>query len=169
MSSANPSSGSQKRLTGKHVLLMLIGFFGLVMSVNAVFVYIAVTGFSGIETEDAYVKGLAYNETLAAAEAQKALGWRVNLDTEGLGGDALQVVAEFRDRQGYPLNDLSINVELRRPTNEGFDQRTSLSLEGEGRYLSTVALPLKGQWDLYLVAENAKGDKYHLEQRLWQK
>ena len=50
-------------LTGRHVLAMVLAFFTVVMGVNAIFAYIAISGFSGIETEDAYVKGLAYNET----------------------------------------------------------------------------------------------------------
>ena len=50
-----------KELTGRHVLYMILGFFGVVLLANVVFVYLAMDTFTGLATEGAYVKGLSYN------------------------------------------------------------------------------------------------------------
>ncbi len=71
------------RVTGRMVLLTFIGFFVVVASVNAVMVTSAVRTFSGVETENAYKAGLAFNESIAAAGAQDALGWRVEIAPHG--------------------------------------------------------------------------------------
>ena len=42
-------------------------------------IYKALTTFGGVETPDAYRKGLAYNQRIAAEEAQAGLGWHDEL------------------------------------------------------------------------------------------
>ena len=50
-------------LRGVHVLLMVLGFFGVIFAANLVFVFVSLETFSGIETENAYEVGRNYNET----------------------------------------------------------------------------------------------------------
>lgn len=156
-------------LTGRHVLLMLLGFFGVIVAVNGVMIYIAASSFTGVETGNAYVKGLAYNETLRVAETQKALGWRVELNQRSLGGGRWEMAALFRDKTGRPLDGLAVTAELRRPVHEGADRTVPLVSLGEGRYGAEIALPLKGQWDARLSATAPGGEIYLMEQRLWLK
>ena len=56
-----------RAVTGRKALWVLLGFFGVILAVNATFVYLAVSSFSGLETDNAYVKGLNYNTTLSRA------------------------------------------------------------------------------------------------------
>jgi len=63
-----------KGIEGRHVLMALIGFFGVMFLVNGIFVYFAVATFSGGDTSDPYRKGLHYNETLQAADRQAERG-----------------------------------------------------------------------------------------------
>ena len=51
----------------------------VVIAVNIALVIYAVGTFPGLETDDAYRKGLAYNKTLAAARAQEARAGRVDV------------------------------------------------------------------------------------------
>ena len=60
-------------IEGRHVLMGLIAFFGVMLLANGIFVYFAVATFSGGDTSNAYRKGLNYNDTLAAAELQTRL------------------------------------------------------------------------------------------------
>ena len=53
----SPANG----IAGRHVLWGLIGFFGVIFAVNAIFVYAAEETFSGGDTSDPYRKGLNYN------------------------------------------------------------------------------------------------------------
>jgi len=66
-------------LTGRLVLLMIIGFFGVMLLVNAVMAIFAVKTFSGLDADNPYDTGLAYNKDIAAARAQGELGWTVEL------------------------------------------------------------------------------------------
>ncbi len=161
-------SSTEKRLTGRHVLFMLLGFFGVVSAANAVFIYLAVSSFSGLETENAYARGLAYNETLRQAEAQRQLGWSVTLDHEATGGGQ-RLTVSFRDRAGVPLADLVVAGALRRPTHEGMDQSLAFRSLGAGLYAAEPSLPAAGQWDIRLNATARDGASYVLEQRLWLK
>ena len=154
-------------ITGRDVLVMLLGLFGLVVAVNGVFIYFAVTSFSGLETENAYVKGLAYNETLRAADAQRALGWTVELSHRPVDGGLEDVAVSFRDEGGNPVENLAVDAVLRRPVDDGFDRNIALEPLGAGRYGAAFALPLRGQWDVHLKATAPDGTAYRLERRLW--
>jgi hypothetical protein len=63
-------------IDGRHVLLGLIAFFGVMLVANSLLVYYALDTFSGGDRPDPYRAGLRYNDTIAAAERQAALGWQ---------------------------------------------------------------------------------------------
>ena len=65
-----------KELKGWHVLLIMLGFFGVMFAVNGVFLYHAITSFPGEDVKKSYVQGLNYNQTLSARASQADLGWR---------------------------------------------------------------------------------------------
>ena len=73
------------------------------IAVNGVFTYFALESFGGLETEQAYLKGLDYNRTLEAAAAQRERGWQVELEQEpgsaGAGQDRLGDLALLDRRQ----------------------------------------------------------------------
>lgn len=162
----------QKQITGRHVLFMMLGFFGAILAVNAIFTYFAVASFGGLETEQAYLKGLDYNRTLTAAAAQRERAWRVELQeapeapVEGEAG-VRRFSLRYLDREGQPLVGLAVSLELRRPGNQGGDRLISLADLGEGRYGALVDLPDPGQWKLRAEAQRAGRTMHVLEQRLW--
>ncbi len=155
------------KLTGRHVLLATLGFFGLVAAVNASMIFLAVSTFSGLETENAYVRGLAYNETLRAAERQAARGWTVSFDQRQLDSQRIMLEARFLDRAGLPLDGLEVAVGFTRPTHQGHDLDLELAALGTGRYQGEAVLPLPGQWDLHIRALRDGEALYTREQRLW--
>lgn len=59
---------TRKGIDGRHVLLGLVAFFGVMFVVNAIFVYFAVATFSGGDTSNPYQKGLHYDQMLEADE-----------------------------------------------------------------------------------------------------
>ena len=70
-------------IKGKHVLFAMLSFFGVILVVNGVFTYFALSTFTGVSTDDAYRRGRAYNQTIEAAMEDQALllwqGARVQL------------------------------------------------------------------------------------------
>ena len=68
--------------------MIFVGGFLVIAAVNGVMIWLAVDTFTGIATERHYEKGLAYNQALAAAEVQAALGWTAETAFEGSGPGA---------------------------------------------------------------------------------
>lgn len=160
---------SERTITGRHVLIGVLAFFGIVIAANAAFVALALDSWTGLSTDNAYQRGLAYNETLRSAAAQRALGWTAKLafSQDAAGGGQLEV--GFVDRRGAPVEDLSVAGQIRRPTHEGFDREVVLERSGPGRYAARLELPLGGQWDVLLEATSRHGARFRIEDRIWLK
>jgi nitrogen fixation protein FixH len=63
-----------RRLTGRMVLLCLVGFFGVVFGVNGILVHEALSTFGGVDTDSAYQAGRKFEQDVAMAKAQDAPG-----------------------------------------------------------------------------------------------
>lgn len=133
----------------------------LVVVVNAIMATLAVRTFPGLQTEDAYNKGLRYNETIAAGREQARLGWQMTARiattnqaaaAPSESGREAELTIAFIDRNGYPLERLEIEAMLFRPTARGYDRPVALSHRGGGIYAGRVSLPRAGQWDARIVA-----------------
>jgi nitrogen fixation protein FixH len=140
----------------------------LVIGVNAVMAAYAIGTFPGFESEDAYRKGLAYNETIAAARVQDQRGWQIDLrftpsdDPGGHGGDLDVAIV---DRTGDPVRGLEVKADLIRPTRGGVDTSFMLGDRGAGLYGTTIAAPLPGQWDARIVARRGQ-DEFQATRRI---
>jgi nitrogen fixation protein FixH len=142
-------------LKSRHVLFMLLAFFGITIAVNITMATYALTTFSGEDVSDPYLKGLAFNKTLAAHSAQGRLGWTATIDVRGAGKTATTIEVSLRDRESRALNGLTVEATLRRPTDASLDRTVAFTADGEGRYAATVAGLARGQWD---VVARVKGD-----------
>jgi nitrogen fixation protein FixH len=155
------------RLTGRQVLLAVLGFFAVVLVANGVFVYLAVDSWPGLDTENAYRRGLAYNRELEAASAQAALGWRVSLEVRDAGARSVLVEVRIRDAAGAGVDGLDVSARLRRPTHEGLDTELALAGTGGGGYSDRAAVNGAGNWDLRVVAREAGEVRYVVDDRIW--
>ncbi len=144
---------------------MFLAGFLVVIVANATMAGFAFSSWTGIATEDAYRKGLAYNATLHAARAQAAAGWQG--DVAYTVGDAGRGRLEFtlRDRAGRPAAVEEVRAAFVRPTHEGFDFEFVLPPLGPGRYAATVDLPLPGMWDIRIAATRG-AETLRFEQRI---
>ncbi len=141
-------------ITGRHVLIGMLSLFAVVLAVNGVFVYFALTSFTGLETEDAYRRGLAYNQTIAAADEQTERAWRVELNQNlSTNGHDWHLSVGFQDRYGTAITGLDVSAFLRRPSHSQGDRRLVLGPVGDGRYETKVPWPGSGQWLVTLEAE----------------
>jgi nitrogen fixation protein FixH len=151
---------------------IFVGFMLFVVAVNAIMATLAVRTFPGLQTEDAYNKGLRYNETIAAGREQAQRGWRMNLDVAPApagGGEAARtttVTVQVLDRNGQPLDRLEVAAVLQRPAVAGFDQTLRLEARGGGIYAGVVTLPFAGQWDARISARR-DAETFQATQRLF--
>ena len=148
--------------------------FGMlvVIAVNIVMITYAIGTFPGLETEDAYQKGLAYNQTLAAARVQEARGWHIDvryaprIETVAPAEEAVgaptahegELVVTVVDKAGKPLYGLDVTAALIRPTRAGFDTSVALQPRAAGEYRGEATLPLAGQWDVRVSARRGDED-----------
>ena len=154
-----------KGLQGRHVLLALFGFFGIMLIANGIFLYYALATFGGGDTSSPYQKGLRYNETIAEAERLVERGWDAKLAYDMSAG---VIAVELRDRQDQPVRGLNIVGSIGRPATDRQDVRLEFKESGPGTYVAALDLG-PGQWVVQLQSTNLSrgGDpSYRLKQRL---
>jgi len=137
---------SENKLKGWHVLLILLGFFGVIFAVNGVFLYHAITSFPGEDVKKSYVQGINYNQTLAARAAQAELGWSAEA---GVQDDA--IVFRLRDAAEQPLSNYSVIGEVRRLAMQDADQVLVFRAAPEGEYFADMDRLEAGQWRLRIT------------------
>jgi nitrogen fixation protein FixH len=145
-----------------------VAFFGVVLAANAVMIVLAIATWPGLETRQAYQRGLVHDGALEAAAAQAALGWRVEFAFEQTGERAGAVRLDLADRFGNRLQDAEVRVAFVRPTHGGYDLVVDLPHHYGGRYLRNVVLPLAGQWEARVHVVERDGE-YRLRQRIYLK
>ncbi len=136
------------RLTGWMVLLYLLTFFGVVVGVNSVMIYEALSTMRGVDTESAYQAGRMFEQDVAMLKAQDARHWQVDAKlTPTPDGTRLDLVA--RDEAGRVLTGMAASVNFERPTDRGLDCKIALTEDLPGRFHGKTAL-MPGQWDLVI-------------------
>ena len=122
-------------------------FFVVIAIVDGIMVTLAVRTHTGIVTENAYEKGLAYNKVVAAANHQKALGLKMTLAFEGT-AKAGTVKLTMADAQAAPLSGAKVELQITRPTQAGFDQTLTMVETEKGTYSVPAHLSMEGLWQL---------------------
>lgn len=151
----SPSDGY--RLTGRHVLIWLAAFFGVVFVANFTMMHFAVSTFSGLEDDSPYKNGLAYNTDLDAARRQNERGWQVDARmARGSEGD-LRFSVETKDAASAPLSGLQGVMRLERPADRRFDHEVEIGAVGSGRYEAVFGVVEPGQWDA-VIELRSKGE-----------
>jgi len=148
------------QITGRHVLIMVLGFFAVTIAVNAVFITQAFRTFRGEDVPRSYMQGVAYNETLAAREAQAVLGWTAVADARLDGVDLV-----ITDRAGEPVTGLALAGRLRHPADANRDIALSLVETEAGRYIAAYEAP-PGSWRL-VVETDGEGPPFTINRPLW--
>ena len=154
------SVARERPWTGRTVLFLMLAFFGVIL-------YFATSSWNGLAIDDAYRKGLAYNETIERAAAQRSLGWRTSVSLDEISDGHYRLAVLLRDRAGQPIDGRSVAATLRHPIAEAADVETALNWAGAGRYTADVALPHIGVWDVRIEIERGSELPYLIESRLW--
>lgn len=149
---------------GRHVLMGLIGFFGVMLIANGLFVYFALSTFTGSDS-DPYRRGLHYNDTLAAAEHQAEKGWQPSLSYDAA---KRHLSLGLTDNQSRPVTGLQIEALVGRPVTDKEDHSLSLIEEASGVYSADIELA-PGQWVISAAISDEPSSgtpAYQLKQRL---
>ena len=134
-------------LTGPKVLAITVGAFGVIIAVNLVMAYQAVSTFPGLEVDDSYVASQTFD---AERAAQLALGWHM---VPAYRDGVLSLGFFAADGGAVALRD--IHVLVGRPTEARQDQTPTFAAEGTV-YRAAVTLSA-GKWMLMVTAHAADG------------
>src|SRR5579864_5277589 len=149
----NRPLASPKPLSGRFVLLTLLGFFGVVFAVNFLMMKLAIDTLPGTEVDSAYSASLGYEKEIAAARDQNMRNWQVDAHIQrGLDGDAMLQI-EARDNGGVPISGLKFLGRLERPTDQRADRPVELAEVGIGIYRGIASSIAAGQWDLVIEGD----------------
>jgi nitrogen fixation protein FixH len=166
MSVTNNTERTGFRLTGLHVLAILVAFFGVVFAVNGVMVYLAIGSFPGAATASSYTASQRYNSEIATADAQAARGWQVD---EQLARDAAGkavLTLTVRDKAGTPVDALAFTAHLQHPVKQGEDVVGTVVPLGAGRYAGTFDGVEAGLWTLAIEGTRGGDRVWRSENRV---
>lgn len=169
MSDTAETVGSRgRRLHGRHVLMILVGFFATIVAVDGFMIYQAVTTFGGLETNDAYRKGLHYNDRIERQVAQSASGWSDTVSVVGVPAK-LRVVLHGRDKE--TIAGRSLRARVGRPATNRYDMNLDLVETAPGLYEARLGDEIAGgTWIVDVSAFNASTDNdpaYQARSRIW--
>lgn len=140
------------RPSDKWIPWYIVLFFVGITCVLATFTWIALSTHTGTVTDDAYKKGLAYNETIHQADAQKAWGYQPSL---ARAGD--DVVFTLKDGAGTPVEGASASVWFFRPADARGDVRGDMTADAAGVWRYDASGLARGLWEVRILAATPKG------------
>jgi nitrogen fixation protein FixH len=135
-------AAKRTEFTGKHMAMVFVGGFGIVIAVNLLMASFAVGGFHGVVVENSYVASQNFNQWLEKAEQSRALGWDVRAERRADGRVMLTT-------EGVPAG-AAITAELRRPIGAKDFASLTFAQTDESAWLSNEAVA-KGRWTMRMA------------------
>ncbi len=146
-------------------LLFVAGFL-ILFAVTGSFVKLALTSFPGLVTTNAYERGLAYDDVLAAERAQEEQGWQMDIQMPRLSGEGQTATIVLADRNGEPLSGGTVILMAERMTRYAQQVRLQLSDVGQGRYEGAIEFPISGRWFVSVLAD-VDGNRHFATQEFY--
>lgn len=136
-----------KQLTGRHVAAIFGGAFSIIIAVNLLLAYSAVSTFPGLEVKNSYVASQSFD---VDRSAQESLGWSVSAQAQ----DG-EVILSLTDAAGAPVEAAKLQATLGRATHVRDDSTPDFRFDGH-RYVAKAALS-PGNWNIRMQAEASDG------------
>lgn len=136
------------RKSDKYIPWYFVAFFLVIAIVDGIFVTVATSTHTGVVTENAYKKGLNYNETIAASDQQNKLGWDAQI---AYAKPALSF--SLKDANNAAIIGAKVTAHITRVTQSGHEFTLPLTDNKDGTYSHNVAFPLKGLWNVGITAQ----------------
>jgi nitrogen fixation protein FixH len=151
---------AQSRTAWRYFPHASIAALAVVVIVNGYMVWAALHTFPGVAALDVFSHSNAYDEVLAQAKLEAALGWSV----QPL-GESRAPLLTLTGPDGQPMTGATVAAQARRPL--GPDMTTPLTFfeSAPGRYVAAESLPALGQWELRLTI-GKDGNTLHATRRV---
>ncbi|MEM9277075.1 MAG: FixH family protein [Pseudomonadota bacterium] len=146
--------------TGKHMLLSMVCFFGVIITVNFTMAYLATGTWTGLVVKNSYVASQQFNAELKQAKVQSEAGFISELEYSN---GTLAFTLKNRDGQRLKLE--TISAEIGRPAFEQADRKLVFSPVAGDTYEIAVNLA-PGIWALKIEGKD-QGFSYRRDARLY--
>jgi len=137
-----------RRFTSYHMLACIVGFFAVVIGVNALMATIAERSFTGTVVENSYVASQHFNRWLDEAKAQDRLGWSATI-----GHQDAKVTVVLTGPEAL-IRDATLTGDAIHPLGHLPDRAIHFVRADNGEYNSRERLP-HGRWRIRVTAERA--------------
>lgn len=154
------------KLSGVHVLALLVVFFGTIFFVNGLFIFRALSTYTGEVSAEPYRKGLQYNSRIAAEDRQRELGYA---DVTSVARDGTVSVL-LKDASGMPVSGIALTGFVGRPSTDKQDHLLKFTQNTTGQFVAQTSALDAGNWIVSLRAtrDAAAGDVvYQSKRRIW--
>ncbi|TNE49561.1 MAG: hypothetical protein EP341_08320 [Sphingomonadales bacterium] len=135
----------RREFTGRHMAMILVAGFGVVVAVNFFMATLAARNFSGVVVENSYVASQKFNGWLEEARSGDRLGWKAKVTRNEAGHLAVSTI-------GVP-DGASVTAELRRPLGAHENLTVPFSPSAPDEYRSADPVP-EGRWTARLAIEH---------------
>lgn len=144
-------------LKGKHVLAITVSAFAVIIGVNLLLAFKAVSTFPGLEVDNSYVASQGFN---ARKAAQEALGWSMAPAYE-----QGRMTLAFTGADGQPVQVQELQVLVGRTTETSDDHFPAFAFEGD-RYAADLPLAT-GKWMVKVTARSDDGTLFEQRSELF--
>lgn len=128
------------QFTGKHMLWIMITFFGTVMLVNGALAYFAIESWTGLVVPNSYVASQSFNKDTEIRTQAVDNGAEVSVAIENG-----YIILHIAGKQKEALSASGLKGELRHPVDGRKEAVVEFQLSGRGTYQSLTPLPV-GTW-----------------------
>lgn len=150
---------SPRQFTGRHMALVMVGFFGVVVAVNITMAISASVTWTGLVVPNSYAASQEYQMKRDALYEQKGLGWRAALSyTPG------SMRFTINDGAGASVDLGNITIQFNRPVGTNEDQIVTVSRSADGRYEAPLVLA-SGVWDATVTSAPTAHGPFEFHQR----
>lgn len=146
-------------ITGRHVFAVTAGAFAVIIGVNFLLAWKAVSTFPGLEVGNSYVASQGFDER---KEAQEALGWTMQPSFE-----AGRIKLAFLDSAGLPVRVTELQVLVGRTTEAKDDVWPVFAPMGDV-YVADLRLA-HGKWMVKVTAKAEDGTIFEQRSELFVK
>lgn len=137
------------KITKYGIVPFLFGLVVFFMLMDVFFIGIAVKTFSGVQTENAYQKGVDFDKIHNQEIYDKDIGWKVKLHLNDLQN---KIQLDLSDKVNVPITGAKIQAKIISPVTAKFDQALFLKEVSEGKYEANFQPKYKGQFEVRIKA-----------------
>jgi nitrogen fixation protein FixH len=141
-----------KEFTGRHMLAIMLAFFGTVIAVNLVMATFASSSWTGLVVKNSYVASQEFNGKAAEGRAQAARNWHPALELQ-----PGTVSFRLSDRAGAPIPLKAVGITFRRPAYEAEDVTIHLTRRSDGVFAAATNI----RDGLWIIETNADFGETH--------